>query len=112
MMCVVVWPVLWLLPGSDHGHAEDIVDSLVMVKNSAPLARFVLLYIFSCATYNISGMCVTSVLSAVHRVMLEASRTLIVWFFDLGVHYLVDPSSSFGEVWTVWSYLQALGFVL
>ena len=34
MMVVVVYPTLWFLPGPDHGHAEDIVDTLTLVKNS------------------------------------------------------------------------------
>eukprot|EP00435_Cladocopium_sp_Y103_P047737 s2372_g14.t1 len=64
------------------------------------LFSLILLYTFSCATYNISGIAVTGALSAVHRVMLEALRTLIVWAFGLWVHYCVDRTSLMGEVWT------------
>lgn len=70
------------------------------------------LYIFSCATYNMSGIAVTGALSAVHRVMIEALRTLIVWAFGLSIHYLVDPKSALGEVWTPYSWLEVAGFLL
>lgn len=31
---VFVFPALWLIPGPDHGHQEDLVDTLVMFYNS------------------------------------------------------------------------------
>jgi len=82
-----------------------------MLSNSKDLCYLVLLYIFSCGTYNISGMLVTSSLSAVHRTMLEASRTLVIWLVDLCVFYLIDPKIRFGESWNAGSWVQLLGFV-
>merc|ERR1712151_200101 len=43
------------------------------------------------------------------RVMLEATRTLVIWLFCLCWH-LYDPASPFGETWTDWSFLQLVGF--
>jgi hypothetical protein len=34
----------------------------------------VIIYLFSCGTFNITGIAVTGALSAVHRMMLDASR--------------------------------------
>lgn len=34
MMIIFVYPALWLIPGPDHGHQEDLVDTLVMFYNS------------------------------------------------------------------------------
>jgi len=107
----VVFPVCYLLPGSDNGHFEDAGDSIVMLENNSSLAALCLLYIFSCATYNCAGMSVTSQLSAVHRTMLEASRTAGIWAIDLFVHYCIDPTISFGEAWMAYSWLQLVGFV-
>jgi hypothetical protein len=42
--------------------------------------------------------------------MLEASRTAVIWLVDLVIHYWIYPSSTFGESWTAWSWLQLLGF--
>merc|ERR1712226_1708900 len=66
----------------------------------------------SCAVYNVLGQHITKEMSGMMRVMLEATRTMCVWVFNLGWHYLVDPQSPFGEEWTYWSYFEAVGFVL
>jgi len=112
-LCIfVVFPICWFLPGSDNGHGEDVVDSFTMLKNNASLASLLMLYVFSCATYNVAGMAVTSNLSAVHRTMMEASRTIGIWLIDLGVHYFINPDISFGEAWMPYSYLQLVGFLV
>jgi drug/metabolite transporter (DMT)-like permease len=112
-MIFIVFPILYFVPGSDAGgSSENIYDTYVMLKNSSSLQYLVLLYVFSVFTYNMSGMLVTYALSAVHRTMLEASRTAVIWIIDLLIHYYIAPSSSFGEVWTNWSWLQLIGFVI
>lgn len=112
-LCVfVVFPICWFLPGSDNGHGEDLGDTLTMLKNNSSLASLLLLYTFSCATYNVAGMAVTSNLSAVHRTMMEASRTIGIWLIDLGVHYLINPNISFGEAWMPYSFVQLIGFLV
>lgn len=112
MMMVGVYPLLYVLPGSDDGHMEDVFDTVVMLKNSTPLLGCVLIYMASCSTFNITGVFITKELSATHRQMMDASRTLVIWLFDLGVYYLWDPNSPFGEKITQYSALQLLGFVI
>lgn len=111
IMLVIVYPLLYILPGSDNGHQEDAFDTMAMLKSSAPLQGMVLLYLFSCGTFNVTGIMVTQALSAVHRMMLDASRTTIIWAFGLVV-YQIDPSSKFGEAWTPYSWLQLVGFIV
>lgn len=112
MMFVIVYPVLWFIPGQDHGHGEDIVDTLAMIGNSHVLFALVVIYFFSCATFNATGIAVTANLSAVHRMMLDASRTILIWIFGLWVYYCYDSTSSFGESWTQYSPWQLVGFVV
>jgi len=113
IMCIlVIFPVCYVLPGHDAGSFENFPDTMVMLGNSKDLLYMVLLYCFSCATYNISGMLVTSSLSAVHRTMLEASRTLVIWIVDLCVFYLIDSSIKFGESWNSGSPVQLIGFLI
>ena len=45
------------------------------------------------------------------RLMVDATHTLLIWMFNLFVHYFVDQSSAYGEAWTDWGYLQLLGLV-
>jgi len=110
MMIFFVYPLLWLLPGQDGGHLEDPVDTAVMVSNSGPLMACVITYLFSCGTFNITGIQVTAALSATHRMMLDASRTMVIWAFGLYIHYYVDRTSKFGEAWNDYSVYQLLGF--
>jgi drug/metabolite transporter (DMT)-like permease len=106
------YPVLYALPGSDNGHLEDPVDTVEMLKNSLPLFLMVMTYTFSCATYNVAGISVTGCLSAVHRVLIEASRTVVVWTVGLFIHYCIDADSVFGESWSPGCYMRLAGFVL
>lgn len=113
LLCMaLVMPVLYYLPGSDHGHLEDTVDTFAFISNSQQAQYVVAAYMVSVATYNIAGMMVTSALSGVMRVMLEATRTLTIWIFNLAWYYLVNPKSAFAEEWTNWSYLQLVGFLI
>jgi len=111
IMLVVFFPLFYLLPGQDGGHFEDEQDTLAMILNSSPLLSALLVFAFSCLTYNMAGISVTNALSAVHRVMLEAFRTCIVWAFGLVVHYCYDSNSKYGEVLTSYSMLEVGGFV-
>merc|ERR1712039_687871 len=80
-----------------------------MVSNSYPLMGCVITYLFSCGTFNITGIQVTAALSATHRMMMDASRTLVIWAFGLAVHSQM-PDSKFGEAWNDYSIYQLLGF--
>merc|ERR1712050_299562 len=111
-MIVVVYPLLYWLPGSDHGHMEDAIDTFFQIKNSFMVQALALTYIFSCATFNATGIAITGALSAVHRVILVAVTTLLIWAFGLCVHYFYDSTSPFGEAWTPYSPLQLLAFCI
>jgi len=109
---VFIFPVVGRLPGDDVGGCmENLDNDIAMVNNSPELQKVVVVYLVSVFTYNIAGMMVTYALSAVHRTMLEASRTAVIWSIDLAIHSFL-PNSSFGEAWNSWSFLQLLGFVL
>lgn len=108
---LLVFPAAYFVPGADHGRMEDAKDTFDQLSLNQPLQVVLAVYCISCATYNLTGMQVVSSLSAVHRVMLEASRTVIVWAFGLIVH-ASDPTSPYGEVWTAYSYLEVLGFLV
>jgi len=111
MMTLGVLAVFYYLPGEDHGRFEDTVDTAYLIWGNGPLAAWTLVYLFSCSTYNIAGMAVTGALTAVHRVMIEALRTAVVWGFGLMVHS-VNPGSKLGEAWTAYSWLEVAGFVM
>jgi drug/metabolite transporter (DMT)-like permease len=111
MMTLGLLAVLYCVPGGDHGHFEDTADTAYLIWANGPLAACTLVYLFSCSTYNIAGIAVTGALTAVHRVMIEALRTAVVWGFGLAVHS-TNPDSKLGEAWTNYSPLEVAGFVL
>ena len=49
-------------------------------------------------------------MTAVHRTLVDALRTILVWVVDLFIFYFIDKS--FGEAWGKYSYIQVIGFVL
>lgn len=112
LMSFIVYPLLWLLPGADHGHAEDVVDTYYLVKNSGLVLFIAVADAVSCLMYNIICLKMTESFTGVFRTMLEATKTLTVWLFNLVWHYCVNPNSRFGEPWNMWSYLELVGFLL
>merc|ERR1712032_907366 len=75
---VVCFPLMQALPGSDNGHFEDSYESFEQLAKSPELQLTVLVYIFSCSSLNISSVMVTYSFNAIHRTMLEASRTSVI----------------------------------
>lgn len=110
LMGVVFYPVLYVLPGHDNGHMEDAFDTVYQIMNSTAVATCAIVYIFSCATFNATGIAVTGALSAVHRIIIVAISTMVIWVFGLCVHEFYDENAEFGEVWTPYSWFQLFGF--
>eukprot|EP00443_Scrippsiella_acuminata_P086705 CAMPEP_0115516304 /NCGR_PEP_ID=MMETSP0271-20121206/76693_1 /TAXON_ID=71861 /ORGANISM="Scrippsiella trochoidea, Strain CCMP3099" /LENGTH=362 /DNA_ID=CAMNT_0002946963 /DNA_START=42 /DNA_END=1127 /DNA_ORIENTATION=+ len=67
IMALIVYPCLWVLPGEDGGHLEDPLDTLALLSNNPLLLLVVVGYLFSCGTFNATGIAVTQSLSGVHR---------------------------------------------
>jgi len=111
VMLLVVFPLMYMLPGEDNGHLEDTFDTLAMLASNPHLVGMFCLYILSCGTYNVAGIRVTGKLSAVHRVMIEALRTCILWVFGVTVHHY-EPLSPFGEALNNFSIVEVLGFLM
>lgn len=113
LMIFVLFPIFQWIPGNDCGSYENSFDTLVMIKNNVQLQLLIVLYLFSCSTYNLARMFVTNALSAVHFTMIDASRTCLIWLFNLALFYHGTPAMKpFGEALTPWSPVQALGFVV
>lgn len=106
-----VFPILYFLPGRDHGHLEDTGDAFYMLTHSWAVAGIILIDMTMMLFYNVCGMEVTDSLNAVHRVVIETLRTLCVWLVDLLIFYVLTDGD-LGESWTPYSYLQLFGFTL
>jgi drug/metabolite transporter (DMT)-like permease len=110
ILCFTVFlPLAYLLPGSDEGHLEDSYDSMLMLYHSRSIVLCEFLNCLSVLSYNWFGLVVTQDFTAMHRVIIEASRSLMVWISDLVIFYVITDGA-FGEAWTWSSWLQLLGF--
>eukprot|EP00727_Mastigamoeba_balamuthi_P013151 m51a1_g8459 hypothetical protein (434) ;mRNA; r:423906-425546 len=115
LMMFVVLPVVYFIPGSNpssmaHGSYDNAIDAFIMMGHSGPLLAFILVYMFSDIFYNVFGINVTKHLSAVHRTIIDACRSIFVWAWQLMTFYCI--SERYGERWTRYSGLQVAGFVL
>ncbi|PRW59396.1 Solute carrier family 35 member F6 isoform B [Chlorella sorokiniana] len=112
-MLLLVLPVVQRLPGADgQGLHEDSVDTWHMITHSKVIATVLVVDATALLMYNVSGMCVTGHLGAVFRTVLETMRTLFVWLVDLVLFYTPLGLGKLGESWSVYSWIQAAGFVV
>src|ERR1043165_8841976 len=81
------------------------------MTNNGLLTAMIFLYLCSIAFYNFFGLSVTKRLTAVHRTLIDACRTIVVWAVDIVIFY--TASAQFGERWIMpWSLLELGGFAL
>ncbi|KAL8602688.1 hypothetical protein ACOMHN_058641 [Nucella lapillus] len=111
LMTFVVLPAMYFIPGSGvNGRYENSLDALSQIGNSPRLLVFCLLYLVSIAFYNYFGLAVTKSLTAVHRTLIDACRTILVWGVDLFIYYAFDKN--FGEEFdNSYGLLQVDGFM-
>ncbi|OHT07859.1 hypothetical protein TRFO_23807 [Tritrichomonas foetus] len=105
------------LPEGEGLH-EDTLDTFKMIGNSSILIVFVIAYVIVILLYNVMGMFVTNITSAVMRTILEGLRTLCIWVVQLCLYYGFEGHDygnkhpDIGEEWTKWSWMQLSGFLL
>ncbi|KAL5265614.1 hypothetical protein ACHWQZ_G006361 [Mnemiopsis leidyi] len=111
-MSLLVLPVCYFIPGDGpHDSYENSLDAISQMWNNPAILGFGLAYLFSIAFYNYFGLSVTKSLSAVHRTLIDACRTMLVWAIDLLIHYCIV--SSYGEAFDMtYGFVQIGGFVL
>lgn len=107
----VVYPMVYYLPGDDHGSYEDPFNTWFMVTNSSTIQLAFAVYFFSIFFYNFFAVLVTFLLNSVWHAILDNFRPITVWVTDLFIFYCV--TQALGEEWTTYSWVQVCGmFVL
>ncbi|KAL7716734.1 Integral membrane protein [Entamoeba marina] len=108
-ICLTV--VNYFIPSSaGSGVYENSVDTLYMLIKSPQILVLAAIYSAVILSYNLFGMYVTQVTSAVIRTILEGLRTACIWIVQLIIGLFVSEDSALGETWNDWSYLQLAGF--
>lgn len=81
-------------------HFENTFDALVQFSHSPVLVLAIAGNLFSIAFFNYFGISVTKRMSAVHRMVLDSIRTIVIWAFGLIVG------------WETFQWVQLSGFVV
>ena len=79
---------------------EDAWDAVVQMGNNWIVSVMLVLNTFSIAFFNFFGVSVTKHMSASTRMVLDSLRTMVIWFFSLGVG------------WESFCWIQTIGFVV
>lgn len=104
---VVLYPLAYNMEGTDHGCIENPYNTYAMLNNSSELRWMFLWYFISIFGYNMLCALITFMLNSVWHAILDNFRPITVWSTDLFIYYSI--TTSFGEQWTTYSYLQMLG---
>lgn len=112
MLCAfILLPVAQAVSGGDCGSAENSKDTLELLHDSGTVTGIMIVYTINIAFFNLLSNLVSKHLSAVHRQLVNASRTVSIWAVELLLYY--EVRHSLGENWvTKWSLMQLGGFVL
>lgn len=106
----VVYPLVYYLPGDDHGSYEDPFNTWYMIANSTSIQIAFMIYFSSIFFYNFFAVLVTFLLNSVWHAILDNFRPITVWVTDLIIFYYFTPA--LGEEWTVYSWIQVGGMVV
>jgi hypothetical protein len=117
---VMLPTVQWVFTSGEEGNGihEDIVDTFHILANNHLLIFLSVLYVLFILGLNTFAMVVTHITNAVMRTITESLRTLCVWAVQLVLFYSIQKSEyghhhpTLGESWSVWSWLQLVGFGL
>lgn len=115
-MIFIACPLAYVIPGKDYSpmpknSLENTYDSLLCLGSNGYLIIAVVVFCIAVLVYNCYGMLITNAFSAVNRTIFEAARTAVIWIVDLIIQ-AIFPGSPFGELWSKWSFLELIGFII
>lgn len=112
VLCTVSMVAAQFMPGAEgNGLREDTIDSFIMISHSWLLAGLVAGSVVFVLLFNITGMVITSLTSAMTRNILEPVRTLLVWVVMIALCYIFTRQTM-GERVNLWSLLELGGFAM
>ncbi|CCI42625.1 unnamed protein product [Albugo candida] len=107
----IVYPIAYLLPGSDLGSCERFDDAFEMLSNSSLAQILIVVYLLFVLSFNVLAVSVTYLLNSIWHAILDNFRPITVWGTDLLLFYSFT-NGFFGEAWTTWSWLQLFGMMV
>lgn len=109
----ILLPIVYHIPGDDCGKAEDSLDTLRQMSNNGLVVAMSIIFAFALFIMNWQSQQITAVLSAVHRNLVSAVRTVLVWIGSIILFYATQHQKNvYGEKWTNWTLVELAGFVV
>lgn len=114
ILCLfIVYPIAYYIPGDDHGSYEDPFNTWEMIVQNPTIQYAFVIYFFTIFLYNVFAVLVTYALNSIWHAILDNFRPITVWCTNMLIYYAItNESGDFGEPWTPYSYIQALGMVV
>jgi hypothetical protein len=75
-------PLLYFLPGEDHGHYEDHIDTFFKIFHSKILAIISIVFFICIFFFNYGAMALTQSTTAVLRSIYEMMRFVLIYYFS------------------------------
>merc|ERR1712176_343227 len=111
MFIFIIYPIIFVLPGNDNGHLEDVPATSRMLVASPTLLLFAVFQILALAIYTPLSQSIAKVHGSTLRMYAALLRTILVWVGGLVIWH--TTSGQFGEDWdSKASPIQIGGFVL
>lgn len=93
ILCVCVFlPIVYFIPGDDHGSYENFINSAYMMFNNGLLCGLQVLYFVSISFFNFMALTISKTLSSTHRALFDALRTATVWICMVVVYYATQST--------------------
>jgi drug/metabolite transporter (DMT)-like permease len=89
----------------ENWRVENIFFAFKQLKNNVSLLLITILYVFSIAIYNISGISVSKFTTSTTRAVVDVIRTIIIWMF-----FMLPFNKE--EIREKFNVLQLFGFIL
>ena len=89
----------------ENWRVENILFAVKQLKNNIKLLLITLLYVFSIAIYNISGISVSKFTTSTTRAVVDVIRTILIWMFFMLPFNNIEIREKF-------NVLQLFGFIL
>jgi drug/metabolite transporter (DMT)-like permease len=110
VLVLIGLPLANILPESTgEGIYEDSLESFKMLFGSFKLGMLMVGYCAAVCCYNVSGLVLCGLTSALHRTIYDSLRSITTWVVSVLVYY-AWPTSGAGEAVSWWSLLRLFGF--
>ena len=108
---LVLYPLAYFCPGSDHGSFEHPGNTWSLVANSPAACLLIFLYSSSIFILNALSVLITFMMSSVWHAILDSFRPISVWLTELSLFYVFTRGAS-GEAWNAGSYVELGGMLV